>query len=251
MSNPPPQSTTKRGLVITLQKGIWWLSKYWAPVAMLPAVSFLMLALLAPALMSQGYTGVGQRVYRFLAPHDHQLPQRAYFLFGQNGGVQSYSLEQVLAQGADPTNLRAFTGNPQIGYKMGLNHRMTAIFTGIVIGGFIWIFGGGRPQLKLIWFIIMTLPLLIDGFSHRSSELSGTGFRNANLWAATLTGGTLPPTFYSGTTIGSLNWLLRTVTGLIFGLGLVWFLFTFFDRRFTKIRAQLQPKLRRAGAVRD
>lgn len=217
---------------------------------MLLAVGFLMLALLAPALMSEGYTEAGQRVYGFLAPHDHQLPQRSYFLFGQNGLVQSYSLAQVLDWGADPNNLRTFVGNPEIGFKMGLNHRMTAIFVGIVLGGLIWIFAGGRPQLGWGWLLVMALPLLIDGFSHRSSELTGSGFREANLWAVSLTGGAFSPEFYSGSTIGTLNWLLRTVTGFLFGLGLVWVLFTFFGRRFAQIQAALEPKLRRAKAIK-
>ncbi|GAB4448286.1 MAG: hypothetical protein Kow0031_30840 [Anaerolineae bacterium] len=249
MSNQTTSNT--RAIVLALQRGIWWLSKYWVVVAMLLAVGFFTLALLAPALMAEGYTEAGQRVYRLLAPHDHQLPQRSYFLFGQNGLVRSYSLEQVLAWGADPSNLRAFVGNPEIGFKMGLNYRMTAIFAGIVLGGIVWVFAGGRPQLGWGWLLLLTLPLLLDAFSHRSSEITGSGWRETNLWAVSLTGGALPPQFASGTTIGTLNWLLRTVTGFIFGLGLVWALFTFFGKRFAGIQAQLKPKFARQKSKTD
>jgi hypothetical protein len=40
------------------------------------------------------------------------------------------------------------------------------------------------------------------------------------------------------------------VTGFIFGLGLAWFLFTYLDNRFKVIRRELEPKLRRIGAIR-
>jgi len=207
------------------------------------------LAILAPGLMAQGQPDAAQIVYRFLAPHDHQLPQRSYFLFGQAGGVRSYSLAQVLDWGADRANLRAFVGNPVIGFKMGLNHRMTAIFMAIFLGGLGWGLAGGRPRLGPVGFLLLALPLLVDGFSHMLSENSGQGFRASNSWAIDLTGGGLPGWFYEGTTIGSLNWLLRTVTGLLFGLGLVWFLFTYMSYRFGLMRIQLETKLRRFDAV--
>jgi hypothetical protein len=234
-----------RTVVIFLQKLILLLARYWFLVATLLVWVVLGLALLAPALMAAGEPEAGQAVYRLLAPHDHQLPQRSYFLFSPNGLVQSYSLEQILVWGADPDNLRAFTGNPEIGFKMGLNHRMTAIFTAILAGGLIWGVAGGRPRLGPGLFLLLSLPLLLDGFSHIFSENSGQGFRESNAWAITLTGGVFPPDFYQGTTIGSLNWLLRTVTGLLFGLGLVWFLFTYLSGQFAAIRAKLEARYQR------
>lgn len=246
---PQKTNSTGRRLVIFLQTGVWWLSKFWAPVAIFLAGAVLALALLAPTFMSEGYTGAGQTIYGWLAPHDHQLPQRSYFLFAPDGLVHGYSLEQVLAWGADPDNLRAFVGNPDIGYKMGLNHRMTAIFVGIFFGGLFWVLAGERPKVGPFLFILMMMPLLVDGFSHRASE-TNMGYRNANQWAVALTGGVFGPDFYPGTTIGTLNWWLRTLTGLLFGLGLVWFLFTYFAIRFAAVRRQLEPKLRRAGVLK-
>jgi uncharacterized membrane protein len=200
--------------------------------------------------MAAGQPDTGRAIYGFLAPHNHQLPQRSYFLFGRAGGVQTYPIEQLVAQGANPNNMEAFLGNPEIGYKMALNHRMTAIFVAILVGGIAWGLARGRPRLSLIWFLVMTFPLLLDGFSHMLSENSGQGFRASNDWAVTLTGGLLPATFYTGATIGSLNWLLRTLTGLIFGLGLAWFLYTYLSNRFMAIRRRLEPKLRKAGAIK-
>ena len=240
----------KRQLVIFLQKLILVLATYWYFVAIMSAVVILALAFLAPAFMSTGQIETGQAIYRLLAPHDHQLPQRSYFLFGEDGGIHTYSLAQILAWGADENNLRAFVGNAKIGYKTGLNHRMIAIFTGLCIGGLIWQLAGERPRLRFIPFLLLALPLLLDGLSHMSSESSGAGFRQTNLWAVRLTGGVFSATFYQGTTVGSLNWLLRTATGLLFGLGLAWYLFTYLSHRFAAIRRELEPKLRRIGALK-
>jgi uncharacterized membrane protein len=241
--NRKPRSLAAK-IVLGLQKGIYRLSIYWLPVAVLVPTTIFLLAVLAPALMSAGQTEPAATVYRWLAPHDHQLPQRSYFLFGETGLVRSYSLAQVQDWGADPVNLRAFVGNPQIRFKMALNHRMTAIFAASVVACIVWVLRGGRPKVGPLWLIIFILPLIIDGFSHRQSELSGAGFRESNAWAAALTGSAFPPEFYSGTTVGSLNWWLRTLTGVLFGLGFTWFMLTFLSVRFAAIRMQLEPKLR-------
>jgi len=239
-----------RAGALGLQWLILQLARYWYAAALLCAFIILGLAFLAPALMAAHQPEAARTVYGWLAPHDHQLPQRSYFLFGRRGPVQSYSLEQLQAWGAGPHNLRAFVGNPDIGFKMGMNHRMTAAFAAIFGGGLLWGLARQRPRPGPGWFLLLTLPLLVDGFSHRFSEMSGAGFRADNGWAATLTGGAFADSFYRGDAVGSLNWLLRTVTGLAFGLGLVWFLFTYLSVRFYAARLKLEPKLRRAGVIK-
>lgn len=247
-SSPPPKPTAvtgwRRPVVIFLQKGVYALSRAWFALFMSGAILFLMLGFLAPALLAEGYETAGTAVYRFLAPHNHQLPQRSYFLFAESGLVRSYSPAQLLSFGADPDGMQAFVGDARVGYKTALNHRMIAIFTGIVLGGFIWGVRRGRPRLSLFQFLFMTLPLLLDGFSHMASE-SGSGFRETNDWLALLTGGAFTAVFYSGTTIGSFNWWLRTLTGLLFGLGFVWFAFPHFAAYFRRVKVRLESRLRR------
>jgi uncharacterized membrane protein len=240
--NPkPPITGWRRSLVLGLQQLVYWLACTWYFLFMAAAIVFLMLGFLAPALLAEGYDEAGTAVYRFLAPHNHQLPQRSYFLFGESAFLRSYSLEQLIAFGADPQQLQAFTGNGQIGYKTALNHRMIAIFMGTVMGGLVWGLRRGRPSLSLFAFMLLTLPLLLDGFSHMASE-SGSGFRESNEWLVMLTGGTGTAVFYSGDTIGTSNWWLRTLTGLLFGLGLVWFTFPRFAHYFAGVRRQLERK---------
>lgn len=240
--NPkPPITGWRRSLVLGLQKLVYWLARYWYFLFMAAAIVFLMLGFLAPALLAEGYEEAGTAVYRFLTPHNHQLPQRSYFLFGESAFFRGYSLEQLIAFGADPQQLQAFTGNARIGYKTALNHRMIAIFVGMVMGGLVWGWRRGRPCLSQFAFLLFTLPLLLDGFSHMASE-AGSGFRGSNAWLAALTGGMGTAVFYSGDTIGSFNWWLRNLTGLLFGLGLAWFTFPRFANYFAGVRNQLERK---------
>ncbi len=60
------------------------------------------------------------------------------------------------------------------------------------------------------------------------SDLSGIGegFRYSNEWLARLTQYRFPQTFYEGTTIGSFNSWMRLITGVLFGVGAGWFLFS-------------------------
>ena len=86
-----------RDLIILLQKLILILARFWSFIALMAAIAILALGFLAPAFMASGQPETGQAIYRFLAPHNHQLPQRSYFLFGQVGRLQTYSLDQILA----------------------------------------------------------------------------------------------------------------------------------------------------------
>jgi len=229
-----------------LNRAVLWLARHWELVANGLFALVLGGAILAPALMSAGLTDAGQAVYRLYAPHDHQLPQRSYFLFSPQGGVRSYSLTQVLAWGGDPRNLRAFVGNPGIGFKTALNHRMLAIFIGLLAGGLLWSSTYLQPRITPFRLALFSFPMFLDALSHMFSEHGPFPFRQGNVWAVWLTGGAFPAEFYTGTTIGTLNWGLRTLTGLLFGLGTVWYLFAYLDRRFAAIRRVLEPRLRKA-----
>jgi uncharacterized membrane protein len=78
-----------------------------------------------------------------------------------------------------------------------------------------------------VGIFLLLLPMVIDGTTHFISDLNGigNGFRDSNLWLATLTNGAFPVTFYAGDAWGSFNSWMRLITGILFGLGVVWFLF--------------------------
>jgi len=235
-----------RTLILFLQKQTLWLARHWEFVANGLFALILAGAILAPLLMSLGYTDAAQWVYRQYAPHDHQLPQRSYFLFSPDGGVKSYSLEQILNWGGNPFNLRAFVGNAGIGFKMALNHRMVALFLGLLGGGLLWSSYLWQPRITPGLLALFTFPMFFDALSHMADERLGFVLLRGNLWAVWLTGGIMPPEYYNGTTIGSLDWWLRTVTGLLFGLGTVWYLYPYLGQRFNAVRRELEPRLRKA-----
>ncbi len=256
-SDPSPSSTEQaarngngRRTAIFLQKMVYYLSKYWYGFAMLVSTLFLLLGFAAPALMAQNRVETAQKIYRFLAINNHQLPERSYFLFGEEEGMQTYTIPQLEAAGMDAANRQTFLGNEIIGYKTGLNHRMMAIFIGMFIGGIAWGLSRGRLRMGLVVFLLLLLPILLDGFSHTLSE-NGSGFREVNQWARILTGNQFPNSFYTESTAGSLNWWLRTMTGTLFGLAITWYLFTRFDDYFKNVRAKLEPRLRRLGAIKS
>jgi uncharacterized membrane protein len=208
-------------------------------------------AVLAPLLMVVGLTGPAQILYRFFGLNCHQLPQRSYYLFGANGPIQTYSLEKVLGWGADPANLRAFMGSAEIGYKMAIAHRLTAIHGGLFFG---LLFGLVRRWLKpLPWKVSLLLiaPMVVDGLTHMLTDfVPGITWRATNAWAVVLTNGALGSDFYQGTTIGTLNWLLRTVTGSLFAIACVWLAYPHLERGFREAGRRLEIKVRPGNVIK-
>lgn len=253
-TNPPPNETVtrngrSRSIAIFLQKLVYYLSKYWYGLAMLFPTTFLLLGLVAPALMAENKIEDAQSIYRFLAINNHQLPERSYFLFGEEGGVRTYTIESLVASGMNLIDREAFIGNEIIGYKTGLNHRMMAVFIGMFVGGLAWGLSRGKLRVGLLVFLLLLLPILLDGFSHMISE-TNVGFREVNQWARLLSANLFTESFYTQSKAGSLNWWLRAITGTLFGLGITWFLFSCFDDYFKNVRTKLAPRLRRIGALK-
>jgi uncharacterized membrane protein len=123
------------------------------------------------------------------------------------------------------------------------------MYTSILIfGGFWWLL---RRKLKpLPWWglIILLLPMAVDGTSHLISDFAGIGqgFRDSNVWLASLTNNAFSSRFYAGDGLGSFNSWMRLFTGVLFGLGIVWFSFPYLNKSFSDLAKYLQNKLRRS-----
>ncbi len=93
----------------------------------------------------------------------------------------------------------------------------------------------------------MTVPIVLDGVTHMIADVLGVGqgFRYDNAWLATLTGSTFPPSFYAGNALGSFNSWMRLISGLLFGLGVVWLVYPALETYFSSIRQTLEPRLQR------
>lgn len=209
------------------------LSQHWLLIVNLLVGSFAGLPWVAPALMARDYSHLGRLIYTAYSIFCHQLPQRSYFLFGEK---ISYSMPEIVAvvHSDQFAALRAFLGTPEMGYKVALAHRTLAIYTGIAVGGFLfallrrWM----RPW-PLQWYLFFLAPVALDGLTHMLTDIfPAITWRETNEWLQVLIGGWihLPPAFYIGTGIGSLNWFLRTLTGGLLGLGTAWLLYPYLDQ---------------------
>lgn len=197
---------------------------------------YVLLPFLAPVFMASGWSGGGKAIYLIYSFMCHQLPERSYFLFGSKLTYSLAEIQSIWQNTTDPSVLRQFIGNPEIGWKVAWSDRMISMYTATWILGLLW--WPFRRRLKpLPWWglALFLLPMALDGFSHFVSDLGdiGTGFRFSNAWLAAVTNNALPASFYAGDAWGSFNSLMRLLTGILFGIGVIWFGFPYLNRSFT------------------
>ena len=235
---------------------VWWLAKHWLAVFNVVWGAFVIAPFLAPVFMQIGATGAGNGIYFFYQFFCHQLPERSFFLFGPK---PMYSMQEIatVTHSIDPLVLRTFTGGPDWGWKVAYSDRMVSMYTGFWFAALIFGLVRRRVRPLPIWgFILFALPMAIDGGTHFLSDLQagtnfGTGFRDANVWLAQLTNYAFPATFYAGDALGSFNSIMRLLTGVLFGIGLVWFAFPYVDAAFFEVREELEIKARQRSINRE
>jgi uncharacterized membrane protein len=142
----------------------------------------------------------------------------------------------------NPLILRQFVGNPEMGWKVAWSDRMVSMYSSILVFGLLW--WPFRQRIKpLAWwvFILLMIPMAIDGISHFISDFAGLGqgFRDSNAWLAGLTNNAYPVTFYAGDALGSVNSWLRLLTGVLFGFAIVWFSFPYLNGWFKDFTHQI------------
>ena len=202
-----------------------WVSRHWFETFLIIYGIWVWLPFLAPVFMNWGWDGAGRTLYFVYSFFCHQLPERSFFFFG---GKAMYSLGEVQAaweNTLDPLILRKFIGSPEMGWKVAWSDRMISFYTSIWLFALAW-WPLRRKVRPLAWwgFALLLLPMIVDGGTHALSDLAGIGqgFRDTNLWLATLTNNSLPASFYAGDALGSFNSWARLLTGLLAGLGIVW-----------------------------
>lgn len=194
---------------------------------------FVGLPFLAPVFMHIGWKGAGSAIYFVYSFFCHQLPERSFFLFGPKF---TFSLTEIQAAWKNTTDLvilRKFIGNPEMGWKVAWSDRMVSLYTSIWAFGLLWRpLRRHLPKLTVWGLVILLLPMVLDGIMHLLSDLAGIGqgFRDTNLWLAALTHNIFRSDFYAGDAWGSFNSLMRLLTGILFGLGIVWFGFPLLDK---------------------
>jgi uncharacterized membrane protein len=152
-----------------------------------------------------------------------------------------HSMAEVQAVWQDTDNplvLRQFVGNPQFGWKVAWSDRMVSMYTSIFVFGLLYAILRRRLRQLPLWAsVLLLLPMALDGGTHLLSDLAGLGhgFRDSNAWLAVLAGNALPATFYVGDSFGSFNSWMRLITGILFGLGVVGFMYPYFNTAFANV----------------
>ena len=222
--NPPRQSflqwVSSHGFVIfLLVYGLWVFTPFFAPL-----------------FMQIGWTHAGKAIYFIYSFFCHQLPERSFFLFGEKTMYSLMEIQAAWQDTANPMLLRQFIGNATMGWKIAWSDRMISVYTSIWLFALLWFPMRYRTKPIVLWgFMLLLIPILVDGGTHAISDLSGigNGFRDTNMWLAALTNDSLPTSFYAGDALGSFNSTMRFVTGVLAGLGISWLLFPYlFQTRF-------------------
>ena len=229
-----------------LERWSYRISRHWILLFSIIMGIYVGLPFLAPVLMKLGLDIPARAIYFIYSLLCHQLPQRSYFLFGSKVTHSLAEIQTVWQNTLNPLVLRQFIGNPELGWKVAWSDRMISMFTSLWLFGMLW-----RPLRRwlkpLPWWglIFFLLPMAVDGVSHLVSDLYGIGqgFRDSNAWLAVLTNNAFPHGFYSGDAWGSFNSTVRLLTGILFGVGIVWFGFSFLDDSFSQQAQYLKNRL--------
>ncbi|MEX2161932.1 MAG: DUF2085 domain-containing protein [Anaerolineales bacterium] len=223
--------------------GIWLSRNYLRLLNLLLAI-YVGLPFLAPVLMKAGFPGLARPIYSMYGAVCHQLAFRSWFLFGEQpiyprasadlGGYETFQQATGIDE-TDPTKLleaRQFVGNEQLGYKVAYCQRDIAIYGAMLVFGLLFAATGRRipPLHWSLWILIGIAPIALDGFSQLLSQFQGFSF-----WE------------YRESTP-----LLRTVTGMLFGLTTAWFGFPLLEESMAETRLEYAAKhARRAAKPKD
>ena len=206
-----------RRFIIIVDRIAIFISRHWLLMANVALFVFVALPVLAPILMEYGYTGPAQLIYTAYKLTCHQLAHPPYFFFGEQ---PVYTLDQLRAtipyNDQDIFFWNNFIGNGQMGYKMAWCERDTAIYGSIFLGGLL--FGLLRPRIRpLDWriYLVMITPMALDGFT----QLFG---------------------------LRESDYLLRGITGALFGLGSVWLIYPYLEEAMRDVYAQTTAQFQRA-----
>lgn len=241
-SLPPAQiAQTKKPLATVINR---WFENHWLLTFNTSWGIFVTLPWLAPIFMHLGWTWPGRAVYFIYNFFCHQLPERSWFLFGPHFSYPQPTIAEAwgrpLSAISNELIRRQFIGTPELGWKVAWSDRMVAMYVSIFVFGLVYALLrelGWHPRGIPWWgFIVLILPLAFDGTTHLINDALRLDFRQTNEWAAILTNYAFPLDFYAGDMFGSLNSVLRIISGLCFGLGVVGFLWPMMDQEFSPKR---------------
>jgi len=214
---------------------IGWIIRSWLALLLIPLLLFVTLPFLAPVAMALGWQQLGMFIYWLYSPFCHQLPQRSWFLFGEQLTYTVDEIHRVYVSTA-AWQLRHFLGTPEMGWKVAWSDRMISFYFMTPVFGLVyglmrrlgWVI---RP-FSLRFLSLALIPLALDGATHLVNDIfygmTGSGFRDTNAWLAFLTAHAFPG-FYAGDHAGTFNWWLRLLSGMLAAWGIAFTVFPWLD----------------------
>jgi uncharacterized membrane protein len=215
-----PPSASER-LSMWFNHRMLWLSKHWLAIANTFFFTYVGLPFLAPILMAAGFTGAANAIYQAYNLVCHQLPTRTYFVFGE---------------------------------QVAMCERCISIYVTLAVGGLVFNLVRFR-SLSFKWYILLALPMALDGGSAFVSELAQV----IPLWifwvmwtvivliaalvmykqqilfwqiGVVFVSGFLALAYLQVFGLRISNMALRTITGAIFGIGTVWYAYPVLEEGF-------------------
>jgi uncharacterized membrane protein len=176
---------------------------------------FLLIAFFAPILMKLRLEYLARPIYWIYDAFCHQLTFRSWFLFGAQpyyprilAGIPSLMTYESATSDfqLDLLFARNFIGNDRLGYKVALCQRDIAIYGSLLISGLVFQLTGkkAKPLPWYVWILIGLFPIGIDGIT----QFGGLGIN-----------------FLSWLPVRESTPLIRTITGLLFGISTAFFMF--------------------------
>ncbi len=128
-------SKNGRNTAIVLNKALYHFSRHWLLAISLLLIIFNGLPWLAPIFMDQGWERAGHTIYLVYSVLCHQMPQRSFFLFGNNPMIPLETVQDIWQDSANPLILRQFIGNANVGWKVAWSDRMVYMYTSPLLFG--------------------------------------------------------------------------------------------------------------------
>ena len=240
LKSPPttePAAEVSHGQALFLNRFLFAISRHWLALFNLLVFLYVGLPFAAPVLMKAGMDKPARLIYGIYSPLCHQLPYRSWFLFGEQAayplaaaGVRGETFQDISSiPPYDLSTVRELIGDTQIGYKVALCERDVAIYGAILLGGLI--FALVRHRLKPIpvwlWFVVGIVPIAVDGGSQLLFTLPFFNFP-----------------------VRESTPILRTLTGMLFGLANVWLAYPYVEEAMQDTRTLVASKLAAAGELR-
>jgi uncharacterized membrane protein len=209
-----------------------WLANHYMVIFNLLLAIYVGLPFMAPVLEKNGPAGAANVIYKIYSPLCHQLAFRSWFLFGEQPyyprtlaeipGLKTFSRATGLDEN-DVLVARNYIGDPVHGYKVAFCERDVAIYGSLLLFGVVFSLTGKkiRPLPWYIWIFIGILPIGLDGGSQLTS---------------------LIPINLSWLPIRESNPILRSITGILFGLTTAWYGFPMIEESMRETKRILLTK---------